>query len=91
VPGRRSSRTPLLPGKGPLSGVPPAVAFLVVLGLFVAGVLLKGLAGAALLGVLVLFVLGLLVATWSALTPGLRVMRVVILLILLVVAVAQLR
>ena len=91
MPGQRSSRTPLLPGRGPLSRVPALVVFFVVLGLFGTGVAVGGPGGAALLGVLVLLVLCLLAVTWSTLTSGERVMRVVVLLVLLAVAVMQVR
>lgn len=91
VPGRRSSRRPLLPGSGPLSRVPAVVPFLVVIALFAGGVLLSGPAGAVLLGVLALLVLGMLAATWSALAPGQRVLRIVILVVLLAVVVTRMR
>jgi hypothetical protein len=67
------------------------VVFLVVLGLFGAGVAVGGPGGAALLGVLVLLVLGLLAVTWSTLTSGERVMRVLVLSALLAVAAMQVR
>ncbi|GGM82924.1 hypothetical protein GCM10012275_61850 [Longimycelium tulufanense] len=83
---RRSTRSPLLPGDGPLSRVPAVVAFLVVLGLFLAGVWVRGVVGAALLGVLALLVVGLLAATWHRLRPAERAVRLVVLLVLLGVA-----
>ncbi|MFC7613686.1 hypothetical protein ACFQV2_08890 [Actinokineospora soli] len=45
----RTTRAALLPGRGPLAGVPPLLAFLVVIGLFTAGVLVRGAVGAGLL------------------------------------------
>lgn len=89
--GRRSTRQARLPGRGPLAGVPPIAAFLVVAALFALGVWLRGPAGAGLLGVLVLFVLVLLAATWRVLTPGERLLRVVVLVVLVAVAVSLLR
>ncbi|MCP2165191.1 hypothetical protein [Goodfellowiella coeruleoviolacea] len=88
---RRSGRAPLLPGTGPLSKVPPAVAFVVVLGLFVLGIWVAGPIGAGLLGLLVLLLVVLLAATWRALTAGDRVIRVAAVLMLVAVAVSLLR
>ncbi|AHH95085.1 hypothetical protein GCM10010174_56510 [Kutzneria viridogrisea] len=87
----RSLKAPLLPGSGPLSKVPPAAVFLLVLALFIAGVVVRGPIGAALLGVLALLVLGLLGATWRVLSAADRVLRVVVLLVLIGVAVSVLR
>ncbi|RZS29638.1 hypothetical protein EV193_11941 [Herbihabitans rhizosphaerae] len=84
---RDSLRAPLVAGKGPLASVPPIAAFVVVIGLFAAGVLVGGVVGAALLGVLALGVAGLLAGTWSTLTPAQRGSRVLVLLILIAVAV----
>ncbi|SHF41914.1 hypothetical protein [Streptoalloteichus hindustanus] len=87
---RRPTRAPLLPGDGPLSRVPPVVAFLVVFGLFALGVWLRGAVGAALLGLLTLLVVVLLVATWSRLRPVERVGRIVVIAVLAAVAVSVL-
>ena len=89
--GRRSTKTPLLAGDGPLSRVPPLVAFVVVIGLFAAGVIIKGVLGAALLGVLALGLLGLLAGTWHTLAPAQRVARVLVLGVLVVVIITALR
>ncbi|WP_156893243.1 DUF6703 family protein [Actinokineospora enzanensis] len=86
----RSLRTPLLQGRGPLSKVPPVLVFVLVIGLFVAGVLIRGPIGAALLGLLALAVVGLLVATWSVLAPAQRAGRVLILGVLVAIAVSVL-
>lgn len=75
----------LLPGDGPLARVPAAAAFLLVLGLFVAGVWIGGTVGAVLLGLLILGAAALLASTWKLLTPGARAIRVVVLLILMLI------
>lgn len=82
-----NSKRPLLPGDGPLARVRPVVAFLVVLGLFLTGVLVGGTVGATLLGVLVVGAIALLAATWQVLTPAQRTLRVVVLLVLVVITV----
>jgi len=82
-----TSKRPLLPGDGPLARVRPVVAFVVVLGLFITGVLVGGPLGAALLGVLVVGAVILLAATWKLLSPAQRTLRVVVLLVLLVITV----
>lgn len=89
VRGRRSSRTPLLAGEGPLARVPPAAAFVVVLALFVVAIVVRGLLGAALLGVLALGVAVLLAATWRVLAAPARVGRLVVLAALVAVALAM--
>lgn len=86
MPGRPFRRTPLLPGRGPLARVPPAVAFLAVLVLFGLGVWLRGPLGAGLLGLLALGLLAMLGATWRLLSPVQRVARVCVVLLLLLVA-----
>ena len=82
-----NSKRPLLPGDGPLARVRPAVAFLIVLGLFITGVLVGGTLGATLLGVLIAGAIALLAATWRVLTPAQRMLRVVVLLVLVVITV----
>lgn len=88
---RVDSRAPLLAGNGPLAKVPPAAAFLVILVVFGLAIWLHGAVGAVLLGVLGLGVLALLAATWRALKPADRVLRVIVVLILAGVAVSLLR
>lgn len=89
---RRSNlRAPLLPGRGPLDKVPPAVAFLLVIALFGLGVWLRGPVGAALLGVLLLGVAGLLGTTWSRLSAPARIARIAVLAVLAAVLVSILR
>ena len=85
---KRSPRTPLIAGNGPLSRVPPAAAFLVVAVVFGVGVLVRGAVGAALLGVLALGMAVLLIAAWRALGPAERAMRIGVLLVLVAVAVS---
>lgn len=82
-----TSKRPLLPGDGPLARVRPVVAFVLVLGLFVTGVLVGGTLGAVLLGVLIVGAGVLLAATWKVLSPGQRMLRVVVVLILLIITV----
>lgn len=81
-----SGRRQLLPGHGPLAGVPPALAFVVVLALFGLGVWWGGVAGAILLGVLAAGVAALLATTWHRLSTPDRVLRVVVLAVLAAVA-----
>lgn len=89
---RRSNlRAPLLPGRGPLAKVPPAVAFLLVVAIFGLGVWLRGPIGAALLGVLLVGVGVLLAATWSRLGAPARVARIAVLVVLAGVIVSILR
>jgi hypothetical protein len=71
--------------------VRPILVFIVVVGLFAAGVLVSGVLGAALLALLAVGVGVLLAATWRVLKPTDRVMRVVVLGILVVIAIIQLR
>ncbi|APU22973.1 hypothetical protein UA75_24975 [Actinoalloteichus sp. GBA129-24] len=85
VPGRGDRRTRLTPGEGPLSRVPPPLAFLVVIALFLLGAWLGGWIGVTLLSALILLVLGLLLVTWRTLTPGERALRVITLLMLIVI------
>jgi hypothetical protein len=84
-------RAQLIAGDGPLARVRPVAVFVVVIGLFAAGVLVGGLIGAGLLGLLAVGVGVLLATTWSVLKHSERVMRVLVLGILVVVAITQLR
>jgi energy-coupling factor transporter transmembrane protein EcfT len=88
---RRDSRAPLVAGNGPLSRVPPAAAFLVVIVVFALAVWLKGTVGALLMGLLGVGVLALLAVTWQALRPAERVLRVIVVLILAAVAISLVR
>jgi hypothetical protein len=63
------------------------VAFVLVLGLFITGVLVGGPVGAALLGVLIIGAGVLLAATWKVLSPAHRTLRVVVLLVLVIITV----
>ena len=87
---RRSLRTPLLAGSGPLSRVNPAAAFLVVAVVFAVGVIVRGPLGAGLLLLLAAGVAVLLVGTWRALAPAHRVGRVLVLALLVVIALSVL-
>jgi hypothetical protein len=88
---RVDNRAPMIAGSGPLAKVPPLVAFLAVIVVFGLAVWLRGSVGAVLLGVLGLGVLALLAATWQALRPADRLLRVIVVLILAGVAVSLLR
>lgn len=88
---RRDSRAPMVAGNGPLSRVPPAVAFLAVIVVFALAVWLRGGIGAALLGLLGVGVLAMLAVTWQVLRPVERVLRVVVVLILAGIAISLLR
>ncbi|MFD5824822.1 hypothetical protein [Lentzea sp. NPDC060358] len=82
-----TDKRPLLPGDGPLARVRPAVAFVLVLGLFITGVWVGGAVGAVLLGVLIAGAAVLLAATWKVLSPAHRTLRVVVLLVLVLITV----
>ncbi|MGQ0839601.1 DUF6703 family protein [Actinokineospora sp.] len=86
----RSLKAPLLGGRGPLAKVPPAVAFLVVIALFTAGVLIRGPLGAVLLGMLAAGVGVLLAATWQVLSPSQRFGRALVFATLVAVLVSVL-
>lgn len=78
----------LISGDGPLSRVPPVAVFAVVVVVFAAGVLVRGVPGAVLLGVLAAGIALMLAATWAALAPGQRVARALILVLLIIIAVS---
>ncbi len=84
------SKRTLIPGAGPLSRVPAPAAFLLVLAVFVAGVWLRGPAGALLLGLLALGVAALLATTWPLLGRGARVLRLLVLAVLVLITVSVL-
>jgi predicted neutral ceramidase superfamily lipid hydrolase len=88
VRARRSLKSKLVAGDGPLSRVPPFAAFLVVAAVFVVGVLVGGVPGALLLGVLAAGIAVMLAVTWDALAPGQRFGRVLVLAVLVAVAVS---
>ncbi|HEV2782578.1 MAG TPA: DUF6703 family protein [Actinophytocola sp.] len=88
--GRRSGRTPLLAGDGPLARVPPVAAFFAVVAVFAVAVLVRGVLGAALLGLLAVAVGVLLASTWPALSGPARAGRVIILAALVAIAVSLL-
>ncbi len=77
----------LLPGEGPLSRVPPVVAFAVVVAVFAAGVIVGGVLGAVLLGLLAAGVAVLLGTTWPRLTTPERLGRALVLVVLVAVAI----
>lgn len=89
--GRLGDRAPLVSGSGPLARVPPLAAFLGVLVVFGVAIWLRGVVGAVLLGLLGLGVVGMLAATWQALRPADRVLRVVVVIVLAGVAISLLR
>lgn len=88
LPQRPSRTGQLLPGDGPLARVPPTAAFIVVVAVFAAAVLIGGTVGAIVLGVLALAMAWLLASTWGALHASQRAGRVSVLLILVALAIA---
>ncbi|MFL6123374.1 DUF6703 family protein [Actinophytocola sp.] len=85
---RRSTKAKLVAGEGPLSRVPPLLAFLVVAALFVVGVVVRGVPGALVLGALAAAIAVMLAVTWRTLAPGQRAGRVLILVLLIIIAVS---
>lgn len=85
---RLSGGAPMVPGSGPLSRVPPVVAFAAVVVVFAAGVIVGGIVGTVLLALLTGGVVALLATTWSRLTAGERAARVLVLAVLAAVTVA---
>lgn len=86
-PARGDLRRPLLPGAGPLAGVPPVLVFAVVALVFAAGVLLGGFVGALLLALLAAGVATLLATTWNRMSRPERVARSAILVVLVLVTI----
>ncbi|WP_018331902.1 DUF6703 family protein [Actinomycetospora chiangmaiensis] len=85
--GRGDLRRPLLPGAGPLAGVPPVLVFAVVAVVFAAGVFFGGFVGALLLALLAAGVAVLLATTWGRMSPPERLARSLILVVLVLVTV----
>ncbi len=83
-------RRRLLPGDGPLAGVHPLLAFLVVLVMFALGVWLGGVVGALVLGSLAAAVGVLLALTWPGLTATERSIRLLVLLAVVAIALQRL-
>ncbi|BCJ51506.1 hypothetical protein Asp14428_29810 [Actinoplanes sp. NBRC 14428] len=72
-----------------LAGVNPTTAFIAALAVFLAGVFLPGIVGAALLFALGLALAALTFTTWPVQTPALRAVRVLMLVLLFAVSVAK--
>ncbi|MEV6601669.1 DUF6703 family protein [Actinoplanes sp. NPDC051346] len=72
-----------------LAGVNPTTALLVALAVFLAGLFLPGIIGAALLFTLGAGLAALTFTTWPVQTPALRTVRVILLGLLLVTALAK--
>lgn len=72
-----------------LARVNPITAFIVALGLLLAGLFLPGIIGAALLFVLVAALAALTFTTWPVQSPSTRVFRVAVLLMMLGAVVAK--
>ena len=87
----QAGRRTLVPGNGPLSKVPPLAVFGLVLVIFVAAILVRGVIGAVLLGVLGLGLIGLLAGTWRVLRPADRFLRIVVILILVMADIRMVR
>jgi hypothetical protein len=72
-----------------LTRIPPTAAFVLVLAVLLAGLLLPGIVGAALLTLLGLGLVGLTAVTWRVQPPATRVLRVIILALLFAAALAK--
>jgi hypothetical protein len=72
-----------------LARVSPTTAFLVALVLLLAGLFLPGIIGAALLFVLGAGMAALTFTTWPVQKPGVRAIRVILLVLLFAAAVAK--
>ena len=72
-----------------LERISPTTAFLVALVLLLAGLFLPGIIGAALLFVLCAGLAALTFTTWPVQKPGVRAIRVILLLLLFAAAVAK--
>ncbi len=90
-PGRGPDRgRPLLPGNGPTARVPAALAFVAVLAVFVLGVWLGGVAGAAVLALLAGGAGALLAASWSRLSAPERTVRLLVIVVVVGIALERL-
>jgi len=72
-----------------LAGVNPTTAFIAALAVFLGGLFLPGIIGAALLFVLGAALAALTFTTWPVQTPGVRLIRLVLLALLFATAVAK--
>ena len=88
--GRGPDRRRLLPGNGPLARVPPALAFVAVLAVFVLGVWLGEAAGAAVLVLLAAVAGALLAAAWPRLSAPERTVRLLVIVVVVAIALERL-
>ena len=72
-----------------LAGVNPTTAFIAALAVFLGGLFLPGIVGAALLFVLAAALAALTFTTWPVQSPALRLVRLVLLGLLVAAAVAK--
>ncbi|UQU63507.1 hypothetical protein COUCH_31550 [Couchioplanes caeruleus] len=72
-----------------LAGVNPTTAFIAALVVFLAGLFLPGIVGAALLFLLGVALTALTFTTWPVQTPALRTVRLILLTLLFATAVAK--
>lgn len=72
-----------------LAGLNPTTAFVVALAMFLAGLFLPGIVGAALLVALGVALAALTFTTWPVQSPPLRTVRVILLALLITAAVAK--
>ena len=72
-----------------LATVNPTTAFIVALAVFLAGLFLPGIVGAALLFALGVALAALTFTTWPVQTPALRAVRLIMLALLLGAAIAK--
>ncbi|HYZ07528.1 MAG TPA: DUF6703 family protein [Pseudonocardiaceae bacterium] len=80
----------MLPGNGPLARVPPVLAFVAVLAVFLLGVWLGGVPGAAMLVALAGGAGVLLAATWPRLSAPERTVRLLVIVVVLGIALERL-
>lgn len=80
----------LVPGEGPLSRIHPVLAFAAVLALFVLGIWLDGVAGAAVLLLLAAAAGALLATTWPRLSAPERGVRLMVVLVVVGIALERL-
>ena len=72
-----------------LASVNPTTAFLVALAVLLAGLFLPGIIGAALLFLLAATMVALTFTTWAVQSPGVRAIRITMLVLLFAAALAK--
>jgi len=72
-----------------LASVSPTTAFVVALAVLLAGLFLPGIIGAALLFLLAAAMVALTITTWPVQSPGVRAVRITMLVLLFAAALAK--